>query len=418
MTPGPAMTAVVERFRTGGGQLPGPWLQDVRSRAIREFAETGLPTQRSENWKYTNLGRLNRTSFDPLIDRPEINASDWSELFIDGAHRIVVVNGWYHSSNLSQLPDGVVLEPFSVAVEKRRMALETGDTSLTLLNTAFMRDGLVLVLPDGSDLDRPVQVIHILGDSGISVHPRTVVMAGRDSRATVVETFAGVEAGASWTNSVTEFHLERSARVMHVKRQGEAVSTYHTSLTTVHLGQDAAYSSVSLATGGALSRNETRVSCSGSGAECDIRGALLLHGRQHGDSTTWIDHRVPETSSRQLIRNVLSDASRSVFQGGISVHPDAQKTDASQSSRSLLLSEAARADTKPELRILADDVKCAHGATVGSLDKDALFYLLSRGIPPTEARTLLVEAFVGEVLEGAGPLRGYLDEAVAARMMS
>ena len=418
MTQTSAMTAVVERFRTGGGQLPGPWLQDVRSRAIREFAAVGLPTQRSENWKYTNLGRLNRTSFDPLIDCPEISASDWSDLFIDGAHRIVIVNGWYHSSTSDQLPDGVVLEPFSSAVEKRRLAIETGDTSLTLLNTAFMRDGLVLILPDGIDLERPVQVVHVLGDGGISVHPRTVVMAGQHSRATVVETFAGTEAGTSWTNAVTEFRLERGARVSHVKRQGEAVSTYHTSLTTVDLGQDAVFSSVSLTAGGALSRNETRVACSGTGAECEIRGALLLQGRQHGDNTTWIDHQVPETSSRQIIRNVLSDASRSVFQGGISVHPDAQKTDASQSSRSLLLSAAARADTKPELRILADDVKCAHGATVGSLDQDALFYLLSRGIPPAQAKTLLVEAFVGEVLEGAGPLRGHLDEAVATRMMS
>ena len=416
------MTAVTttaeEHFRTGGGELPGAWLQDARKRAVREFAATGLPTQRSESWKYTNLGRLGRTSFDPLIDCPEINPSDWSDLFIADAYRIVIVNGWYHSSTSDQLPDGVVLEPFSLAVEKRRLAVATGDTSLTFLNTAFMRDGLVLILSDGVELERPVQVVHILDDGGISVHPRTVVRAGDHAKATVVETYAGADAGVSWTNAVTEFHLDRGARVTHVKRQGEAVTTYHTSLTTVHLGHDSGYSAVYLATGAALSRNETRVSCSGTGAECEIRGALLLDGRQHGDNTTWIDHHVPQTSSRQIIRNVLGDASRSVFQGGISVHPEAQKTDASQSCRSLLLSEAARADTKPELRILADDVKCAHGATVGSLDPDALFYLVSRGIPPAQARTLLVEAFVGEVLEGAGPVRGHLDEAIAKRIMS
>ena len=284
------------------------------------------------------------------------------------------------------------------------------------LNTAFMRDGLVLRLAAGTALERPVQVVHIVdsGDTALALHPRTLVVAGDNSQATVVETFAGAAGTGYWTNAVTEIRVGRNASIRHLKRQSESVGAYHTALTQVRLDRDARFSSVALTVGGLLSRNEVKVAFEGEGAECTLAGGSLLRGRQHADSTTEADHRVPHTKSDQVFRNVLDGNAHSVFQGGVIVREDAQKTDSSQSNRNLLLSSGAQADTKPELQIFADDVKCAHGATVGDLDKASMFYLESRGIPPEQAKALLIQAFIGETLEGVGEgaVRDHLESAI------
>lgn len=416
----------VESFERSRNTLPGAWLSDARGRAMDAFAKEGFPTPRQESWKYTNLNRLSRAGYGPLADVPPVDVSVWSSLFVDGAIRIVIANGRYDedASDIGALPDGVTLQPLSRAAEAGSEALgpvkTDADAPLVALNTAFMRDGLVLKLAKGAVVDRPVQVLHLVdaGDTSLSVHPRTLIVAEEGAEATVIETFAGATTAGYWTNAVTEVLVGRNAKIRHYKRQSEGEGGYHTAVTRVRLDRDAYYGGIALAVGGILSRNEIRVAFEGPGADADIHGGALLRGRQHADNTTEADHRVPHTSSRQVFRNVLDGQSRSVFQGGVIVEKDAQKTDSSQSNRNMLLSAGAQADTKPELRIFADDVKCAHGATVGDLDKAALFYLNSRGIPPMEAKALLIEAFVAEILETVpdGAARDHLAAAIAGWM--
>ena len=424
MAHGAQTEALCAHFEKARGCLPGPALGTLRESALQAFVRSGFPTRRDEAWKYTSLDRLARTDFDPLAAAVEVDTSPWRGFFVADAHRIVIVNGRFDTaaSHIGGLPEGVRLAPLSAAVEDPD-GLQPGTVDgapLAALNTAFMREGLVLQLEDGAVLERPVQVMHVACGTGpdIALHSRSVVVAGEASRATVVETFVGSGSARSWTNSVTEIRVGREARLSHVKLQAEAPGAYHTALTETRLDRDAAYSAAVLATGAALSRNEIKVALDDAGASCDIRGGVLLRGRQHGDNTTEIDHRAGHADSNQIFRNVLDDRARSVFQGGVAVGAGAIGTNSQQSNRNLLLSRGARADSKPELRILADDVKCAHGATVGELDPNAMFYLVSRGVPPGEARNLLIHAFVAEVVEGApeGSARDHLKQSVAQGM--
>ena len=431
MTSKDSSARIVETFNRKKGSLPGNWLASQREGAIHSFAAAGFPSQRVENWKYTNLNRLSRGTFDPFVKVEALSVQTWSYLFIDGCDRIVIVNGRFdpNSSNIGGLAEGITVSALSDAVEEidaelekhlAQIAPEKG-APLVALNTAFMRDGLVLRLAPGVVLDRPVQVVHIVdsGDIALALHPRTLVVAGDNSEATVIETFAGTVDTGYWTNAVTEVRVGKNAAVHHLKRQSESMSAYHTALTQVRLDRDARYSSVTLTVGGVLSRNEVKVAFEGEGANCKLSGGALLRGRQHADTTTESDHRVPHTNSDQVFRNVLEDSSHSVFQGGVIVRQDAQNTDSSQSNRNLLLSSGAQADTKPELQIFADDVKCAHGATVGDLDKTAMFYLESRGIPPKEAKMLLIRAFIAEVLEDIadGVVRDHIESLISDWML-
>ena len=421
---------VVESFEQVRETLPGTWLSEVRAGAIRSFEAQGFPTPRTEAWKYTNLNRLVRAGFDPASSVTAAQPDAWAELFIDDAIRLVVLNGRFdaEASDIGDLPTGASVAPLSSAVDDVAPDLEdklakiapSECAPLVALNTAFMRDGLVLKLDKDVQLERPLQVLHFVdaGDTTLAVHPRTLILAGDNAGATVVETFAGTCGAAYWTNAVSEIKIGRNASIIHVKRQADSLEAYHTALTQVRLDRDARYRSVALATGAALSRNETRVAFEGEGAEASLAGGALLRGRQHADNTTEADHTVPHTNSNQVFRNVLDESAHSVFQGGVIVRQDAQKTDSSQSNRNLLLSQGAQADTKPELQIFADDVKCAHGATVGDLDKDALFYLQSRGIPTDEATALLIEAFIAEIFDDLpdGAVGDHIADAVAAWM--
>ncbi len=420
MAHGVQTEALCAHFEKARGCLPGPALGTLRESALQAFFRSGFPTRCDEAWKYTSLDRLARTDFDPLAATVEVDTSPWRDFFVADAHRIVIVHGRFDTaaSHIGRLPEGVRLAPLSAAVEDPD-GLQPGAVDgapLAALNTAFMREGLVLRLEDGAVLERPVQVMHVVCETGsdIAVHSRNVIVAGEASRTTVVETFVGSGSARSWTNTVTEVRVSRGAHLSHVKLQAEAPGAYHTALTEARLDRDAAYSAAVLATGAALSRNEIKVVLEDAYAACDIRGGMLLRGRQHGDNTTEINHCAGHAESNQIFRNVLDDRARSVFQGGVAVGTGAIGTNSQQSNRNLLLSRGARADSKPELRILADDVKCAHGATVGELDRNAMFYLISRGVPPAEARNLLIRAFVAEVVEGApeGSARDHLQQAV------
>jgi len=416
-------------FDAASGALPGrglPWLADLRAKAIAGFG--GFPTPRSEAWKYTNLSRLARTPF-ALEASGSVTAADVAPWALAGeAHRLVFVNGRYAPalSDPGILPDGVVLTTLGRALDDGAAALagplaELGaDTEVAALNTAFMRDGLVLRLAPGAALDRPVHVLHLAAPDGTALMspPRSVVIAGDDSRATVVESFVGIASGIYWTNAVCEVAVGANAAVRLVRTVEEGADAYHLGLTDARVGRNGRFAAFVLAAGGALARNEIRVALDGDGAECDIAGATLLDGRRHADATTLVHHRAPHGRSRQVFKSVVGDTARSVFQGRVLVAQDAQKTDAHQLSRGLLLSRGAQVDAKPELQILADDVKCSHGATVGELDRAALFYLRSRGIPETAARALLIQAFVGELIEELpeGAIRDYVAGRVRTRL--
>ena len=419
----------VAAFEAAKTALPGaaqPWLAALRDDAIRRFADTGFPTPRVEDWKYTNLNQLTRAALAPSTAAAgDADVSAWV-LERSNPYRVVLVDGCFAPglSDLDGLPKGAVVTALSQTIDGDAAALEgrlgsvaaLNGSGLVALNTALMRDGLVVRLARNAVIERPIHLIHLATDTGAagSFHPRNLILADEGSEATVIETYAGQGGDAYWTNAVTEVDAGKGARVRHLKLQEEGSEAFHIGLAKVRLARDAAYESFVLSTGAALSRNEIRVAVEGEGASCRLTGGSLLRGRQHSDITSEIDHRVPHGESAQLFKNVLDDRSRSVFQGRVIVQPDAQKTDAHQNNRNLLLSPRAQADTKPELQIFADDVKCSHGATVGDLDTNALFYLLSRGIDAAHARRLLIEAFASELLGEIG--QDALREDVSSRL--
>jgi Fe-S cluster assembly protein SufD len=416
-----ALASYVEAFDTQRAALPGaraPAIRALRAGAIARFAERGFPTLRDEAWKYTNLARIARGAF-PTGEAAEIDASALAPFRLDGpSHRLVFVNGRFAPalSDLGAVPQGAAVMPLAEALERDDDGLagelEDDRDGLAALNTALMRDGLCLRLGPGVVLDRPVELVHfaVAEAAPVGSHPRSLIVLAPESEAAVVETYTGAGAAAYWTNAATEIVVGRGARLRHARVQAESPRGFHVGRLRARLDGGADYSAAVLSTGASLARNEMAVRLAGDGARCELRGGALVRDRQHGDVTTEVEHARPNGTSRQLFKNVVDDGARAVYQGRIVVERAAQKTDAHQTSRNLLLSRGGQADTKPELRILADDVKCSHGTSVGELDREALFYLRSRGVPMAAARSLLIEAFVAEIADGmpaalAAPLR-------------
>ena len=419
------MTApYVAQFARTRPSLPGDagWLGALREAAIARFSEAGLPTPADESWRYTNLGRTMGALFDPSETAGPIDAARLAPWLIAGAphHRLVFIDGIFSAalSDIGALPGGATVTTLGEALAGDPDAVEPvlgsvadpASGGLIALNAALMRDGLVVRLADGTVVDEPIHLLHYAtaGAERAAMHLRNLIVAGTGSGASVIETYAGDGAGASWTNVVTEIVAGPGAVIGHVRLQDEGAGALHTGVTQLSLDRDSAYTGFALSIGARLARNEVRAALNGAGASCALSGGSLVRGRQHSDNTTAIVHHAPHGESSQMFRNVLDDHGRTVFQGRIQVQQDAQKTDASQSSRNLLLSPMAHADTKPELRILADDVKCSHGATVGDLDREAMFYLRSRGIGADEARALLIRAFLAEIIDAAPVARDHL----------
>ena len=409
----PATGGWIARYEAARGALAGvglDWLDDLRARGLRRFAETGFPTTRVEAWKYTDLRRLARNEFQPVPEMPVAPERETlAPLLLNGAPVAVFVDGRFAPtlSALDSLPAGVRLDSLAAALADDPAALEPHlgriappeePGGLVALNTAFMADGAVLRIDRGAAAG-VIQVLHLAGGSH-AVHPRLLVVAGEDSAVTLVENFAGLGPAAGFTNAVTEIDAGAAARIRHVRLQQENSASWHVGLTRLRLARDATYGGFVVSSGGRLARTEIRVRIDGKGARCALDGITLVRGRQHADITTDFEHASGYAESRQSFKAVLDDQSRSVFQGRILVAPDAQRTDAHLINRNLLLSRRAQADSKPELIIHADDVKCSHGATVGDLDRDALFYLRTRGIDEIMARGLLIEAFVRELIDG------------------
>jgi Fe-S cluster assembly protein SufD len=400
--------------------LPGrglDWLSELRDSGINQFRRRGLPTPRIESWKYTNLRALEKTAFDtPAAPLSTVALGEVPSLLPqDGSvHRLVFVEGRFSAehSRIGDLPPEVSLEPLAQAIQRDpgglqgylgRIAHPVGQPLLAL-NTALMEDGLVLRVGHGAVLSEPVEAVFVggLSPQAVAYHPRLLVMLEADSRAVLIEHHAGLGDHPYFANTASEIRLAEGARLDHLKVQVEGPEAYHLATSHVWLDRQATYVSFALAAGAKLSRNEAHVRLEGESARCRLNGAYLMRGTQHCDNTTLIEHLKPETSCREVFKGVLDDRARAVFQGRIVVHRGAQRTDGHQLSKTLLLSNTAEIDAKPELEIYADDVKCSHGATTGDIDQEALFYLRARGIPEARARRLLIKAFLGEALDEVG----------------
>lgn len=408
----------IEAFRARPRVAEPAWLAAKREAALANFGEKGFPSRRQEAWRFTNLRPLERAAFLPSEGDAAAPAFDAYRL-AGATHRLVFVNGRFAPtlSAIGTLPEGAWLasteRSLAVRPDALAAAIEETDTAgaqpFASLNAALFADGFVLMLEPGVALERPIEIVH-WGEAATpaSWHQRNLVVLGDESRAHIVESFAGD--GAYWANLVTTVHLGKGAVLQHAKLQDEARDALHFAVTRAHLGERARYESFMLTLGARLSREDIQPKLEGEGAAVGVNGAYLLRNDQEATTAIVVDHAAPGGTTRELWKGVVEDRAHGVFLGTIAVRPDAQKTDAQQTNKNLLLSPRANVDTKPELEILADDVKCAHGATVGDLDETALFYLRARGIPAAEARRMLIEAFAMDALETVADaaMRDYL----------
>lgn len=394
-------------------RLPGaevPWVRAARAAALAQFVELGFPTRQHEDWKYTSVTPIENSRFSLRPSAaPRVTAAQIAELALPGALLLVFVDGRHvpELSRLDALPAGArilsVAEALARDPESLHMLLEGGvgieATGFATLNAAFLADGVCLDLAEGVVLDAPIQLLFLASEPGIATHSRNLIRAGTRSSAVVIEHHVGLGDEAYCTNCITDIALASGAQFTHHKLQQESAKAFHIAALRVNQGQDSRFHSGSFALGGGLVRVDIHVSLDGGGAECALDGLYLTDGRQHVDHHTCIDHTVPRGTSREFYKGILDGASRAVFNGKVIVRPDAQQSDAFQTNCNLLLSEKAEIDTKPQLEIFADDVKCGHGATVGQLDPEQIFYLRSRGLDDAAARGLLTFAFAAEVIE-------------------
>jgi len=401
-----------ERFAASTVSTEPAWLRERRTAAFARFVEKGFPGPRDEAWRHTPIAPLLRTRFEAADPSARVSAALLTGAGLDGFRgpQAVLVNGRL-SAELSRLEgehpgvevlglrEALQARPASVEPHLGRLVGEAGVFSD--LNTALAGDGAVVLLAPGAILAEPVHVVHLSAGEGTPslAYARTLVVAGRGSEGRVVETFAGPDGWTYLVNAVTEVVVEDNARLDHYKLQREGAAGFHVGALAARLGRDARFSDHSIALGALLSRTDIDVSFEGEGGECGLYGLFVLDRRQVSDTHSRIDHARPHCTSRELYKGVLDGASRGVFNGLVVVRAGAQKTDAWQMNKNLLLSREALVHSTPQLEILADDVKCKHGSTTGQLDPAALFYLRSRGIGEAEARSLLTYAFASELVE-------------------
>jgi Fe-S cluster assembly protein SufD len=403
------------------------WVHRLRRGAIARFAASGLPTMRDEEWRFTNLASLKKTNFEPAGLPTDGRLHPVGLPRFDGP-RLVLVNGHYcrNLSSVESTPDGLTVNGLAETLRTAPELVEphlgryasTEDYPLVALNTAFLADGVVIHVRPGVVVEHPIHVLHVstAGPRPHVAHPRNLIVAGRHSQVTVVERYLGLEDNLYFNNAVTELVLDDGAIVDHYKIQQEGRRAVHVGTVQAQQGRGSTFCSHLVALGGELSRHETNTRLDAEGCHTELRGLYMPRGNQHVDSRTRIDHVSPHCTSHELYKGILDDEAHGVFNGKIFVHQDAQKTDAKQTNQVLLLSDGATINTKPQLEIFADDVKCTHGATVGQLDAEALFYLRSRGISRDHAHNLLIYAFAAEVLEQIRwePLRLELEDLLLA----
>ena len=385
------------------------WLNQLRASAVDRVGALTVPTTRDEEWRFTDISPLSKLSFQPVRTASPLQAADVDRFYLEEATtRLVFVDGRYAPQLSSVAKDlGVVVMNLSAAVSAHAAAIEPHlgrhtefrDNVFAALNTAFLHDGALIVVPRDASVAAPVHLLFLATQKETASYPRCLVVAESGSAVTVVEDYVALQDEAYFTNAVTEIALADNARVNHIRVQRDSGQAFHIANCAVSLAHASRYQSVSVALGARISRYNLNVRLAAEGAECAVDGLALIGGQQLADTHTLIDHARPHGVSRQLHKCIVDGAAHAVFNGKIMVRPGAQRTDSSQSSRNLLLTGKARVDTKPQLEIFADDVKCAHGATVGQLDAEEVFYLRSRGLSDAAARNLLTYAFGAEIID-------------------
>jgi Fe-S cluster assembly protein SufD len=411
-----------------------PWVASARQMAMGCFAELGFPTVEDEDWRFTNVAPIAGLPFNPALELaidgvPASALQRFSFSTLPGT-RLVFVNGHFAPglSSVAPTPEDIRVGSLAQAlrsepalVEKHLFRHADRDASpFAALNTAFFQDGALIVVPGGQRLPGPVHLLYLSTghENGLFAHPRNLIVAGRDSQVTVIEQYVSLGNAAGVTNVVTELAAGDNATVEHIKLQDDNLHSYHIASLAAHFGRASHVVCHSIALGAKLSRTNIHTCLAGEGLECILNGLYLTRGTQLADHHMIVEHAQPHCASHEYFNGILAGKSKGVFHGRILVRPGAQKTDAKQTNKNLLLSDDATVDTKPQLEIYADDVRCTHGATVGQLDAQSIFYLRARGIGREKARRMLIHAFAGEIIERVRheAIRDELDKLVWDRL--
>jgi Fe-S cluster assembly protein SufD len=421
-----------QAFASNGAAGAPAWLKRVREEALERFTALGFPTTRQEKWRFTNVKPITQHAFTLAGDAETLVPEQLGPYFfpIEGGARLVFVNGRFAES-LSTVPElapGVKVQNLGAAVDESLVEEHLGrhapadDNAFTALNTAFAGDGAFIYVPANTVVEKPVQVLFFTtaGSEPIMSHPRNLVVVEQGGSIRLVESYGGASGHPYLTNAVTEVSVGDTGRADCYRIQREGDEAYHIATTNSRQGRDSWYSMTPLVFGGALARHDIWMALDGEGGEGTLNGLYVAGGSQHVDHNTVIEHAVPHCDSHEYFNGILDERSHAVFNGRIIVRRGAQKTDSKQTNNNLLLSEDARADSQPQLEIYADDVRCTHGATLGPLDDDALFYLQSRGLAVEAARALLTYGFGVEILNRVAvpEVRDGMDRAIKERLRS
>jgi Fe-S cluster assembly protein SufD len=412
------------------------WLFPLRKAGMARFAELGFPSLKDEDWRFTNVSPIANLPFNPVFEadldglsresiaRLTFGSLDFSLLvFVNGHYCEELSSPGIRQPRVTVKNLAAALKTDSTLIEQHLARYATGeDNSFAALNTAFFQDGAFVHIPAGTALEKPVHFVYVstVKETGATAHPRNLIVAEKGSQATVLESYVSTVEVPYFTNVVTELVLGEGAVLEHAKFQDEHTEAFHVAAIHAHLGRGSNFIAHSVATGGRLSRNNIRTKLAGEGVECVLNGLYLTRGEQLADHHMVVEHAEPHCNSHEYYNGILDEKSKGVFHGRILVRQPAQKTDAKQTNKNLLLSEDATVDTKPQLEIYADDVKCTHGATVGQLNEESIFYLRARGIGAATARRMLIHAFAGEIIERirCRPIREEMDKLIWYRLES
>lgn len=428
-------STLLEQFKAFENELNGESkkpIHKIRQQAIQTFDGLGFPTTKHEEWKYTNLGKVLKEAYS-FEQASGLTKADIESFFLPNmptCNTIVFVNGAYEPtlSNIVSSEEVLVVKTLEEAYDTHESLVapyfdqltKTSEEALTALNTAFTKNGLFIHVPANKVVEEPV-VMYFIADArqaNQGVQPRTLIVAEQGSKATFVDKTDTLGDNASFSNAVMEIVVEANARVEHYKVQNDQDKASYVGTTQVKQAADSYYANTTISLNGALVRNNLNIALDGSNVESHMFGLYMLTGKTHVDNHSIADHLKPHSFSNELYKGILDEGSTGVFNGKIFVRQDAQKTNAYQQNRNILLSDNASINTKPQLEIWADDVKCSHGATTGNIDEESMFYLRSRGIAENEARALLIHAFGNEIIEKITlePLRVYLEKLVMQRL--
>jgi Fe-S cluster assembly protein SufD len=429
--PGPVSAHVARYladYQSAKSPSQPPWLSRAREAALASFERLGFPSTKLEDWRFTPVGPIAEKPFALAAGGMVKGDQRQTSALASGAALAVVINGRFvpQLSSVDALPKGVQVVSLEAAIASNPALVEpylarlasTEQQPFAALNTAFLRDGVVISIAPHATVEAPIEVVFVSVDEGKPTvsHPRFLIVAGEASQARILERYVG--SGATFTNAITELVLGANAVIDHYKVQEDSAEGFHIAGMYLHGARNGNFSSHSLTFGGAIVRNDVVAVLDGEGIDCTLNGLYLGGGRQLIDNHTTIDHAQPHCSSHEIYKGILSDQARAVFNGKIIVRIDAQKTDAKQTNKALLLSDDATINTKPQLEIFANDVKCTHGAAIGQLDDDAVFYLRSRGLDLDEARAMLIHAFASDILNRVKivEVREHLEAALTARL--